>query len=145
MKAYSMSDMSNMRPAGRMSCVALMTTQMRPIWPSGDPRFDMPALDNAHCLLLPGIEPHFLYRPSRNLVFIQTGLPWQDQRSDCSRFTLYISIRTQHQQANFLTYSQMHSSDTPETTYKTKIYTVSYYYLLLFSLNFLDTYWELQN
>jgi hypothetical protein len=39
---YYMSGMSNMRPAGRMSCVALMTTQMRPIWLSGDPRFDMP-------------------------------------------------------------------------------------------------------
>jgi Fe-S-cluster-containing hydrogenase component 2 len=42
-----MSGMSNMRPAGRMSCVALMTTQMWPIWPSGDPLFDMPALNNA--------------------------------------------------------------------------------------------------
>jgi hypothetical protein len=41
-----MSGMSNMRPAGSMSCVALMTTQMWPIWPSGDPRFDMPALDH---------------------------------------------------------------------------------------------------
>jgi hypothetical protein len=28
-----------------MSCVALMTTQMWPIWPSRDSRFDMPALD----------------------------------------------------------------------------------------------------
>jgi hypothetical protein len=40
--------MSNMRPAGRMSCVALMTTQMRPIWPSGDPQFDMPVLRHQH-------------------------------------------------------------------------------------------------
>jgi hypothetical protein len=39
-----MSGMSNMRPAGRMSCVALMKTQMRTIWPSGDPRFDMPVI-----------------------------------------------------------------------------------------------------
>jgi len=28
-----------------LSCVALMTTQMWPIWPSGDPQFDMPGLD----------------------------------------------------------------------------------------------------
>jgi hypothetical protein len=41
-----MSGMSNMRPAGRMSCVALMTTKMWPICPSGDPRFDMPGLDH---------------------------------------------------------------------------------------------------
>jgi hypothetical protein len=27
-----------------MSCVALMTTKMWPIWPSGDPGFDMPGL-----------------------------------------------------------------------------------------------------
>jgi hypothetical protein len=35
----------HVKHATRMSCVALMTTQMRPIWPSGDPRFDMPDLD----------------------------------------------------------------------------------------------------
>jgi hypothetical protein len=44
-----MSGMSNMRTAGCISCVALMTTQMRPIWPSGDPRFDMPALKHLCC------------------------------------------------------------------------------------------------
>jgi hypothetical protein len=40
-----MSGMSNMRPVGRMSCVALKTTQMWAIRPSGDPRFDMPAVN----------------------------------------------------------------------------------------------------
>jgi hypothetical protein len=40
-----MSGMSNMRPAGRMSSVALMAIQMWPIWPSGDPQFDMPDVD----------------------------------------------------------------------------------------------------
>jgi hypothetical protein len=40
-----MSGMSNMWPAGRKSCVALLTTQMWPIRPSGDPRFDMPAVN----------------------------------------------------------------------------------------------------
>jgi hypothetical protein len=36
-----------------MSCVALMTTQMWPIWPSRDPRFDMPVLYNGRLLYLP--------------------------------------------------------------------------------------------
>jgi hypothetical protein len=29
-----------------LSCVALMTTQMWPIWPSGDPLFDIPGLNS---------------------------------------------------------------------------------------------------
>jgi hypothetical protein len=41
-----MSGMSNMRPAGRMSSVALMTIQMWPIWPSGNLQFDMPDLNS---------------------------------------------------------------------------------------------------
>jgi hypothetical protein len=44
-RKHTLPGMSNMRPAGRMSCVADMTTQMWPIGPSGDSRFDMPGLD----------------------------------------------------------------------------------------------------
>jgi hypothetical protein len=36
----------HVKHAGHMSRVALMTTQMWPIWPSGDPRFDMPDLNH---------------------------------------------------------------------------------------------------
>lgn len=70
-------------------------------WVSPKPSLD--ALDDTHFLLLPGIEPHFLDRPARNLFFIQTELPRHDrplnQRSNCSRFTLNVSIRNQHQKA----------------------------------------------
>jgi hypothetical protein len=75
-------------------------------WVSPKPSLD--ALDDTYFLLLPGIEPHFLARPARNLVFIQTELPRHDrplnQRSNCSSFTQYVSIRTEDQQANFFNF-----------------------------------------
>ena len=58
-------------------------------WVGHKPSLD--ALDDTYFLLLPGIEPHFLDRQARNLVFIQTELPRHDrplnQRSNCSRST----------------------------------------------------------
>jgi hypothetical protein len=55
------------------------------------PKPSLDDLDDTHFLLLPGIEPHFLDRSARNLVFTQTELPRHDrplnQPSNCSRFT----------------------------------------------------------
>jgi len=73
----------------------VLQEQLRPVtmnkvnWVS--PKARLEALDDTYFLLLPGIEPHFLDRPARNLVFIQTELPRHDrplnQPSNCGRFT----------------------------------------------------------
>lgn len=55
------------------------------------PRPSLYSPDGIYFLLLPGIEPHFLDGPARNLVFIQTERSRHDrplnQRSNCNRFT----------------------------------------------------------